>query len=158
VIASAEVYPRLHQLPITFDRVNPNDYIGGFEVRDTLNGSLGLNGGTVQPNTGLVGSALYPLVCLVENQGDVDLVAAIHQSNDNGFSDAFAAVNLRYNGGTATSVTVKPRCKVLFTVETLTKKWIKADVNVVVGGLGRFSLWHFTGILVPTQRVSTVAP
>jgi len=158
VIASAEVYPRLHQLAIAFDRVSPVDYIGGFEVRDTLNGSLGLNAGTAQANNGLVGTALYPLVCQVDNQGAVDLVASVHQSNDNGYSDAFAAVNLRYNGGSVTSVTVKPGCKALFTVETLTKKWIKADVNVVTGGFGRFSLWYFTGILVPTQRVSTVAP
>lgn len=68
-----------------------------------------------------------PLFGMVECfQGSpVPLVFSVQQSNDNGGSDAYAAINIRVGGASVASVTVVPGGRVVFALETQTKDWLK---------------------------------
>jgi hypothetical protein len=83
-----------------------------------------------------------PLYGMVENQGSADFTFSLEQSDDNGDTDAYAAVNMRVQGANVASVTVVPGARVVFTVEAATKKWLKMQVaEATAYGLAAISYW-----------------
>jgi len=83
-----------------------------------------------------------PLFGMVENQGDAAFTFSLEQSDDNGDSDAYAAVNMRVQGANVASVTVVPGARVVFTVEAVTKKWLKMQVaEAAAYGVAALSYW-----------------
>lgn len=107
----------------------------------------------VGPETGFtsqIGSAVAPIVGEVINDSDLDLVFSIEQSSDNAVADPYAAINMRIGGAAVASVTVKPRGRVQFAVETVTKAFIQ--VKSTGGGWGRAIVCHFVGHLNRLER------
>ncbi len=55
----------------------------------------------------------------------LSLTLALEQSSDNGVSDAYAGINMRYGAASVSTIVVPPGGRAIFTVETLTKDWLK---------------------------------
>ena len=53
-----------------------------------------------------LGANVSPLRLIVDNHGKLPFTFAIHQSNDNGKADAFAAINIDHKGAAVASITV----------------------------------------------------
>lgn len=106
----------------------------------------------------------------VENMGASNFVFSAQQSDDNGVTDAFAAINVRFGGASVASVTVVPGGKVAVLIELITKKTVRFKVpnasanRVVLTPLatattfpkGRIVAAHFGGELRRLERVGYI--
>lgn len=115
--------------------------------------------------------ALLPgklLFVSIENFGLNPFVFSALQSNDNGFTDAFGVINLRYNAASVASVTVQPGGKAAVLIETITKKTVyfkvpnaskyrvpatPLDTGVLTFPEGRVVATHFGGQLRRFERL-----
>ena len=66
--------------------------------------------------------------CLIENFGTEDFVITVEQSADNDDADPYAAIDLRYGADDVSDITVVPGGKAVFTIETITKDYIRFSV------------------------------
>ncbi len=70
------------------------------------------------------GAPLFGMVWC-EPRSTKSLVFSVKQSNDNGATDAFAAINIRVGGASVANVTVVPGGRVVFSLELQTKDWLQ---------------------------------
>lgn len=84
--------------------------------------------GTYDPTVKIVdrvpGVPLFGMVWC-DPTSPLDMVFSLEQSNDNGDTDNYAAVNIRVGAASVASVTVKPGGRVVFAAELITKNWLK---------------------------------
>lgn len=97
-----------------------------------------------------------PVLVLIENYGAAAFTAAFKQSNDNGVTDAYAAINMRNNGASVASVSVVPGGKVVVEIETFTKICLQLNVTPVTPGVstpfGYACLTYFFGMMERLER------
>lgn len=89
-----------------------------------------------------------PMVCYVENLSeDVVLTLDLAKSSDDGAADAFAAVNMRYNGANVSSIAVQPGGRAVFTVEAIDEKFLrwKATPGVMEAPVGKLTMLTWLG-------------
>lgn len=92
----------------------------------------------------LLGTASFPMVGVVENQGDTgEIILALGDSATE--AGAYAPVQVRVNGALVNTITVPPKARVQFAVETLTlaKPFLQVSNNGL--GWGRVGLHSFVG-------------
>jgi hypothetical protein len=83
-----------------------------------------------------LGSNVHPINIVVDNHGKLPFTFGVAQSNDNGDSDAYAAINLQHKGASVASITVQPGGRVTCDLILLTKKWLKLSVLASQSPLG----------------------
>jgi len=99
-----------------------------------------------------------PLLVSLENFGLAAYDFTVRQSNDNGNTDAYAGIALRYNGANiagGTPLTVQPGAKVVLSIETITKPFFAGFAVVTTAGqaapYGRAVVTHYNGRFVKVQ-------
>lgn len=102
----------------------PQPRVESFSFGEIPSAASGEYDPTVQLVNRRPGELLFGMVWC-EPTSPVNLVFALQQSSDNGAGDAFAGINIRVGGASVANVTVKPGGRVPFSVETITKDWLK---------------------------------
>lgn len=111
--------------------------LGSYEIREGGNGRLG--------------TALYPFVGTIDNHADAgDLVVTFARSATH--PAGYATTQARVNGALVNTITVKPKARVQFSIDTLlvTSKFLQ--VSYAGLGFGRIGLHSFLGRLVRIDK------
>lgn len=142
--------PRYLTLPIGYPVGNSgaDDFAGAVKMNERLHP----NGTTVLPP--IIGTAAIPLQGVVNNRGKTPFTLAIQQSNDNGKADVYAAINIRVAGAAVASVVVPPGAQVTFSVETVTKNFVKVAIPASSFPFGDVTFKHDIGELSYVARVT----
>lgn len=140
-LAQGSPLPRIYATDIAWgigQTPTPNEFVVALLVSGVLNG---------------LGSSLSPLVGFVDNLADTPLVVTFYQSDDNAISDAYAGINARVKGASVASFTVNGYGRLQFSIETLTKAYLKIGVTPNLSSTptppawGRLLMTHFFGQL-----------
>lgn len=135
---TANTVSRLRHLQV------PIGYPMGTAGSATFVGGVKIANETTDPAMGTVGN---PIHGVVSNRGRTPFTLAIHQSTDNAAADPYAAINMRVNGAAVASVVVVPGARVVFSLETVTKSFLKVHSLASASPLGEVTLSHALGSL-----------
>jgi hypothetical protein len=95
----------------------------------------------------LLGTALYPLVGVIDNQSDTEDVI-ISFSDSATVGGAFTLLTARVNGAGLNNITVPPKGRVQFALETLSLAKPFLRVSNSGTGFGRVALHSFVGRMI----------
>lgn len=129
-------------------QANPLAHIEPFAIGMPYNVPPGVVGLLeVREGAPRVGSPLFPIVGIVDNQADIgDIVLALEASNTVG--GGYGAINIRVNGAAVATATIPPRGRIQFALETVAVAHRFVRLSYTGLGFGRVILYNALGRVI----------
>lgn len=77
-----------------------------------------------------------PITVFVKNKGDAAFTFTVQSSTDNGVSDAYSAINMRYLGASASSIVIQPGGEAEAIIESPVETYLSFYANPQPGSVG----------------------